>query len=107
MYNREGTPLWKAFIGEFPMVQEIDADYNVYAAGKNRELFSFDVNGNLRWWRRIANHVVSAGANNSQPMESLSFWARSGAGCMPSTTPGRSPGNGPCLADFKGTMHLI
>jgi outer membrane protein assembly factor BamB len=64
MYNREGTPLWKAFIGEFPMVLEIDADYNVYAAGKNRELFSFDVNGNLRWRRRIANHVVSAGANN-------------------------------------------
>jgi len=64
MFNREGTPLWKAYIGEFPMVLEIDTDYNIYAAGKNRELFSFDANGNLRWRRRIPNHVVTAGANN-------------------------------------------
>lgn len=62
--NREGIPLWQAFIGEFPMLLEIDADYNVYAAGKNRELFSFDANGNLRWRRRIPNHVITAGANN-------------------------------------------
>ena len=62
--NREGRPPWEAFIGEFPMLLEIDADYNVYAAGKNRELFSFDVNGNLRWRRRIPNHVVTAGPNN-------------------------------------------
>lgn len=62
MFTRQGTPLWTRFIGQFPMVLEIDADYNVYAAGKNRELFSFDGEGNLRWRRRIANHVVTAGS---------------------------------------------
>lgn len=64
MLDREGMPLWDAFIGEFPMLLEIDADYNVYAAGKNRELFSLDAKGNLRWRWRIPNHVVDAGANN-------------------------------------------
>jgi outer membrane protein assembly factor BamB len=64
MLTGEGTPLWEAAIGEFPMVLEIDADYNVYAAGKNRELFSFDAAGNLRWRHRIPDHVVTAGLDN-------------------------------------------
>lgn len=46
------------------MVFEMDADYNVYAAGKNRELLSFDAQGALRWRRRIGTHVVTAGANS-------------------------------------------
>ena len=46
------------------MLLEIDKKGNVYAAGKNRELFSYDRNGKLRFRRRIANHVVSAGSSN-------------------------------------------
>jgi outer membrane protein assembly factor BamB len=62
MLTRRGAPLWTRHIGQFPMLLAIDAEYNVYAAGKNRELFSFDGEGNLRWRRRIPNHVVTAGA---------------------------------------------
>lgn len=64
MLSNKGQILWKNYIGEFPMVLEIDKRYNVYAAGKNRELFSYDAKGNLRWRRRIGNHVVTAGSNN-------------------------------------------
>ncbi|MEE9564863.1 MAG: CFI-box-CTERM domain-containing protein [Candidatus Hydrothermarchaeaceae archaeon] len=59
-----GTRLWTNYIGEFPMVLEIDDEYNVYGAGKNRELFSYDSAGNLRWRERIPNHVVTAGSDN-------------------------------------------
>jgi len=59
--TREGAPLWEVAIGQFPTALEVDSAYNVYAAGKNRELFSFDADGNLRWRRRIPDHVVTAG----------------------------------------------
>lgn len=64
MLSNKGDVLWKKYIGEFPLLLEIDKQYNVYAAGKNRELFSFDAKGNLRWRCRIGNHVISAGSNN-------------------------------------------
>jgi WD40 repeat protein len=64
MFSRQGELLWQGSVGEFPMVLEMDANYNSYLAGKNRELFSFDGDGNLRWRYRIATHVVTAGANN-------------------------------------------
>lgn len=64
MLTREGQSLWEGSIGEFPMVFEMDADYNSYMAGKIRELFSFDANGNLRWRSRIGTHSVTAGADN-------------------------------------------
>lgn len=64
MFDNEGKVLWKNYIGEFPLMLEIDKQYNVYAAGKNRELFSYNAKGDLRWRRRIGNHVVSAGSNN-------------------------------------------
>ena len=40
----------------------VDPKNNVFAAGKNRTLFSFDSAGKLRWKHRIADHVVTAGA---------------------------------------------
>ncbi len=64
MFNRQGELLWRTSIGEFPMVLEMDEAYNSYMAGKSRELFSFDGEGNLRWRERITTHVVTAGANN-------------------------------------------
>ena len=64
MITRDGQLLWEASIGEFPMVLEVDETYNSYSAGKNRELFSFDADGNLRFRKRVANHVVTAGTNN-------------------------------------------
>ena len=64
MLTDAGELLWTAYIGEFPMVLEIDAQYNIYAAGKNRELFSYDASGNLRWRERIPNHGVTAGSDN-------------------------------------------
>lgn len=64
LLDKNGGVLWERNIGEFPMVTEIDNDYNVYLAGKNRELFSFDKEGNLRFRYRIGNHVVTAGSNN-------------------------------------------
>jgi WD40 repeat protein len=64
MLTDSGTWLWTNYIGEFPMVLEIDDEYNTYAAGKNREMFSYDSEGNLRWRERIPNHVVTAGSDN-------------------------------------------
>ncbi len=64
MLTDTGALLWTATIGEFPMVLEIDREYNIYAGGKNREIFSYDSSGNPRWRRRIANHSPTAGANN-------------------------------------------
>jgi outer membrane protein assembly factor BamB len=56
MLSREGQVLWRAeqSIGIDPLFLQIDANYNVYAAGKSRELFSFDGNGKLRWRQRLA-----------------------------------------------------
>ncbi len=71
MFTDEGVLLWTTYIGEFPMVFEIDDQYNVYAAGKNRELISFDAVGNLRWRERIPNHVVTAGSDNMSDDGSL------------------------------------
>jgi WD40 repeat protein len=62
MLTDTGALLWTAYIGEFPMVLEIDREYNIYAGGKNREIFSYDSSGNLRWRRRIANHSPTDGA---------------------------------------------
>lgn len=56
MLSREGQVLWRAeqSLGIDPLFLQIDANYNVYAAGKSRELFSFDGNGKLRWRHRLA-----------------------------------------------------
>lgn len=62
MLTDTGALLWTAYIGEFPMVLEIDREYNIYAGGKNREIFSYDSSGNLRWRRRIANHSPTSGS---------------------------------------------
>ena len=64
MFDRSGTLLWERSIGEFPMSMGVDASYSVFAAGKNRELFSFDGDGLLRFRHRISNHVVSAARRN-------------------------------------------
>ncbi|OGL72261.1 hypothetical protein A3D72_02720 [Candidatus Uhrbacteria bacterium RIFCSPHIGHO2_02_FULL_57_19] len=61
MLTRDGRALWTRSIGEFPTLLEVDKEGNVAAAGKNREVFSFDKDGNLRWRTRIANHVVTDG----------------------------------------------
>jgi len=63
-YTIQGDKIYERFIGEFPMVLEIDDTYNIYAAGKNRELFSYDLLGALRWRKAIPNHVVTAGSDN-------------------------------------------
>lgn len=55
LYTAAGTELWRNNIGESPLWLEIDDAYNVYAAGKSRELFSYDKNGNLRWSYRLAH----------------------------------------------------
>lgn len=80
MLTDSGTLLWKAYIGEFPMILEIDKQYNVYAAGKNRELFAYDSAGNLRWRQRIGNHVVCAGSDNMSEDGSLIVFGTVG-GC--------------------------
>lgn len=79
MLTKEGKQLWERFVGEFPLVLEIDSDYNIYAAGKNRELFSFDSSGNLRWRRRIPDHVVDGGSNNMDSSGNLIVFGTVGA----------------------------
>lgn len=64
MLTIEGTPLWNAYIGEFPLLLVIDSDSNVYAAGKNHELSSFDADGNLRWRHLIPADLGHAGLKN-------------------------------------------
>lgn len=61
-FDASGNKKWDFIIGEFPLFLAVDSSNNVYAAGKSRELFSFDSNGNLRWKHRIPDHVVTAGA---------------------------------------------
>lgn len=79
MLTDAGSVAWTRYIGEFPMVLEIDSQYNVYAAGKNRELFAYDASGDLRFRRRIANHVVTAGSNNMSADGSLIVFGTVGA----------------------------
>jgi hypothetical protein len=71
MFSNGGKVLWDNYIGEFPLMLEMDKRHNVYAAGKNRELFSFDRKGTLRWRCRIPDHVVTAGSNNMSQDGSL------------------------------------
>ncbi|MBI2186063.1 MAG: PQQ-binding-like beta-propeller repeat protein [Acidobacteria bacterium] len=59
-----GRELWRRYIGEFPMFLEFDSRENVYAAGKNRFVFSYDASGNLRWRYRIPNGTALAGLTN-------------------------------------------
>ncbi len=63
MLTHTGELLWFRAIGEFPMVLEIDRNYNTYLAGKSRELFSFDGNGRLRWRRRVTSNAIASGFN--------------------------------------------
>ena len=60
MFTADGTLLWKTNIGESPLWLEVDAAYNVYAAGKSRELFAFDRNGNKRWSFRLSHTANEA-----------------------------------------------
>lgn len=60
-----GKQNWQQLIGEFPMFLGIDKNKNIFAAGKSRSLFSFDVSGNLRWKKRIPDHVVTMGGVTS------------------------------------------
>ena len=55
MFTADGTLLWENQMGESPLWLEMDDAYNSYAAGKSRELFSWDKNGVLRWRYRLAH----------------------------------------------------
>ena len=55
MFSDSGSLIWRNNIGESPLWLEVDAAYNSYAAGKNRELFSWDKEGKLRWRHRLAH----------------------------------------------------
>ncbi len=61
-FTVSGSQQWLQEIGEFPMFLGTDNAKNVFAAGKTRTLFSFDVSGNLRWKEKIPDHVVTTGA---------------------------------------------
>lgn len=61
-FNMNGYKLWSYIIGEFPMFLATDSNKNVFATGKSRTLFSFDVAGNLRFKHRIPDHTATAGA---------------------------------------------
>ena len=55
MFTADGTFLWENQMGESPLWLEVDDAYNSYAAGKSRELFSWDKDGKLRWRYRLAH----------------------------------------------------
>ena len=55
MFTDSGQLIWRNNIGVSPLWLEVDAAYNSYAAGKNRELFSWDKDGQLRWRYRLAH----------------------------------------------------
>lgn len=55
MFSADGAVLWERQMGESPLWLEIDDAYNVYAAGKSRDLFSWDKDGKLRWRYRLAH----------------------------------------------------
>ncbi len=63
MLSKDGDTLWDAWIGQYPLYLQIDANYNVYAAGKTREMYAYDSKGNLRWRYRLpqtANNTTRA-----------------------------------------------
>jgi uncharacterized protein (TIGR03437 family) len=60
MWLADGTQVWHREMGESPLFIEMDANYNVYAAGKSRELFSWDKDGNLRWSYRLSTTANEA-----------------------------------------------
>ena len=60
MFADNGNLIWRNNLGESPLWLEVDAAYNSYAAGKNRELFSWDKDGNLRWRYRLAHTTNEA-----------------------------------------------
>ncbi len=64
-FDAAGKQKWQQLIGEFPMFLGVDKSKNIFAAGKSRSLFSFDVSGNLRWKKRIPDHVVTMGGVTS------------------------------------------
>lgn len=55
MFTSDGQLLWRGHVGVGQLWLEIDSAYNVYAAGKDREVFSFDKDGKLRWNYAIAH----------------------------------------------------
>ncbi len=67
-FDISGQQKWLQPIGEFPLFLGVDSNKNVFAAGKSRTLFSFDALGNLRWKKRIPDHVVTAGASTPDGM---------------------------------------
>ncbi len=54
VFTRGGQRLWTGNLGSSPLLLEMDAAYNVYAAGKSNELFAWDANGALRWRYRLS-----------------------------------------------------
>ena len=62
--SRTGAPEWAGgFIGEFPLVMDVDDEGNVYAVGKGREAISLSPTGEVRWRRTVYEHVSTAGIN--------------------------------------------
>ncbi len=55
MFDDSGKLIWRNNIGVSPLWLEVDEAYNTYAAGKSRELFSWDKDGKLRWRHRLAH----------------------------------------------------
>ncbi len=60
MFTSDGTLLWRTNLGISQLWLEIDDAKNVYAAGKQRELISFDKDGNQRWSYRLAHTAMEA-----------------------------------------------
>jgi hypothetical protein len=60
MFADNGNLIWRNNMGESPLWLEVDAAYNSYAAGKNREIFSWDKDGKLRWRYRLAHTTNEA-----------------------------------------------
>ena len=60
MFTNSGNLIWRNNMGESALWLEVDAAYNSYAAGKSRELFSWDQDGKLRWRYRLAHTANEA-----------------------------------------------
>ena len=60
MFTDSGNLIWRNNMGESALWLEVDAAYNSYAAGKSRELFSWDQDGKLRWRYRLAHTANEA-----------------------------------------------
>ncbi len=54
-FSADGRKLWEAATGEYALYLSVDANYNVYAAGKSRLLFSWSGTGELRWRDRTVS----------------------------------------------------